>query len=136
MKLSAIILLCATGFAVNLIGKLVRVSYVANYIWERLELQRLAINYWNVVAWNPYYSPIFLHFKVLTDNNFLSQIQPIEYFATVNHYVNYGLIPCHYDLYIFCKFGIVPFLILSGVAIVLGTAIIFRFNRKAVIVNS
>lgn len=135
LKLSAIILLCASGFVVNLIGKLVWVSYVANYIWERLELQRLATNYWNIVAWNPYYSPIFLHFKVLMDNNFVSQIQPIEYFATVNHYVNYGLIPCHYDLYIFCKFGIVPFLILSGVAIVLGTAIVFRVNRKDVIVN-
>lgn len=61
----------------------------------------------------------------------------MEYFATVNHYVNYGLIPCHYDLYILCTFGILPSLILSGGgAIVLGTAIIFRFNRKAVIVNS
>jgi hypothetical protein len=135
LKLSAIILLCASGFAVNLIGKLVWVSYVANYIWERLELQRLATNYWNIVAWNPYYSPIFLHFKVLTDNNFVSQIQPLDYYATVNHYVNYGLIPCHYDLYIFCKFGIVPFLILSGAAVVLGTARIFRVNRKDVIVN-
>jgi hypothetical protein len=100
VKLTVKILLCVTGFAAILIGKLVWVSYVANYIWESLELQRLATNYWNIVARNPYYSPIFLHFKVLTDNNFLSQIQPMEYFATVNHYVNYGLIPCHYDLYI------------------------------------
>lgn len=135
VKLSAIILLCTTGFAVNLLGKLVWVSYVANYIWERLELQRFATNYWNIVAWNPYYSPITLHLKVLMDSNFVSQLQPIDYLGTVNHYVNYGLIPCHYDLYIFCKFGIVPILILSVVAIVLG-AIIFRANGKDVILNS
>jgi hypothetical protein len=123
LKLSAIILLCITGFAVNLIGKLVWVSYVFNYMWERLVIWRLATNYWNIVAWNPYYSPIFLHLKVLMDN-FVSGIQPKYYHATPFHYVTYGLAPCSYDLYIFCKFGIIPIIALSAINIILGLTVI------------
>jgi hypothetical protein len=129
LKLSAIILLCVSGFAINLIGKLVWVSYVANYIWEYYKLQMLFTNYWSIVTWNPYFSTILLHYRVLMDADFVSQIKPSYYSGTVNHYVNYGLIPCSYDLYIFCKFGILPVLGLSGLAIFLGT-IILQVKRR------
>ena len=129
LKLSAIILLCVSGFAVNLIGKLVWVSYVANYIWEYYKLQMLFTNYWSIVTWNPFFSTILLHYRVLMDSDFVSHIQPSYYSGTINHYVNYGLIPCSYDLYIFCKFGIVPVLGLSGIAIFLGTIILWVKRR-------
>jgi hypothetical protein len=129
LKLSAILLLCVSGFAVNLIGKLVWVSYVANYIWEYYKLQMLFPNYWSIVTWNPFLSTILLHYRVLMDSDFVSQIKPSYYSGTVNHYVNYGLIPCSYDLYIYCKFGILPFLGLSGIAIFLGTIILWVKKR-------
>lgn len=128
-KLSAIILLCVSGFAVNLIGKLVWVSYVANYIWEYYKLHTLFTNYWSVVTWDPFFSTIVMHYRVLMDSDFVSQLNPSDYFGTVNHYVNYGLTPCSYDLYIFCKFGILPVLGLSGIAIFLG-AIILQVKRR------
>lgn len=116
LKLLVIIALCASGFAINLIGKLTWVSYVASYMWEELLLQRLATNYLSIVAWYPIYSMIFLHFKVLTDNDFLSEIQPKDYHGADYHFVTYGLAPCKYDIYLYCRFGIVPIVTLSGVA--------------------
>jgi len=129
LKLSAIILLCVSGFAVNLIGKLVWVSYVANYIWEYYKLQTLFTNYWSIVTWNPFYSTILLHYRVLMDGDFVSQLRPSYYSGTVNHYVNYGLIPCSYDLYIYCNFGFLPVLGISGIVIFLGT-IILQIRRE------
>jgi len=82
-------------------------------------IQRLDANYWSIVAWNPNYSPIFLHFKLLMDDDFISQIQPKHYHGTDYHFVTYGLAPCQYDIYIYCKYGIVPIMILSFVAILL-----------------
>jgi hypothetical protein len=125
----AISVLFVSGFFVNIIGKLVWVSYVANYIWEKLELPTIAANYWSIVAWNPFYSPVILHLRVLTEN-FLSQIQPEYYYGTVNHYVNYGLLPCSYDLYLFCNFGIIPVLGTCGLAAVLGSLILMMQNNR------
>jgi hypothetical protein len=116
LKVSVIVTLCLSGFAVNLIGKLTWVSYVASYIWEKLMLQRLGVKYLSIVTWYPAYSLIFLHFKVLTDNDFLSQIQPKIYRGTDYHFVTYGLAPCQYDIYLYCRFGLVPVIILSAVA--------------------
>jgi hypothetical protein len=132
IKLSVIILLCVFGFGINLIGKLVWVSYVANYIWETYKLQMLYTNYWSIVTWNPFFSTILLHYRVLMDSDFVSEIKPTNYSGTVNHYVNYGLIPCSYDLYIFCKFGILPVLGISGIAIFLCTIILWVKKRDDV----
>src|SRR5918995_319816 len=127
----AISVLCVSGFIVNIIGKLVWVSYVSNYIWEKLGLPTIAANYWSIVAWNPFYSPVILHLRVLTEN-FLSQIQPEYYHGTVNHYVNYGLLPCSYDVYLFCNFGIIPVLGTCGVAADLGSFILMMKNNRRV----
>jgi hypothetical protein len=135
LKLSAIVLLCASGFAINLVGKLVWVSYVASYMWEKLLIQTLAPNYWNIVAWNPQYSPILLHLKVLMDSNFVSQIQPKHYQGTDSHFVTYGLAPCQYDIYIYCKYGIVPIIVLAGAAFLLAT-LLLKVNRKVVYIYS
>jgi hypothetical protein len=119
LKLSTIILLCFAGFVVNLVGKLVWVSYVFIYMWDRMVIWQKAANYWNIVAWNPFYSPIVLHMRVLMDN-YVSSIQPEYYHATFWHWATYGLAPCSYDLYIFCKFGLGPVLASSGVVVILG----------------
>jgi hypothetical protein len=124
LKVSLVIALCVSGFAINLIGKLTWVSYVASYMWEKLLLQRLATNYLSIVAWHPNYSLIFLHFMVLTDNDFLSQIQQKNYRGTDYHFVTYGLAPCQYDIYIYCTLGIVPIVILSGLAALLAAFIL------------
>jgi hypothetical protein len=129
LQIIAISSLCVSGFFVNFVGKLIWVSYVANYIWERLGLQMIAPNYWSIVAWNPLYSPIVLHYKVLTEN-FLTQIRPEYYYGTINHYVNYGLLPCSFDFYLFCHFGIVPVLGMAGVAVVLGILILWPSMRS------
>src|SRR5205823_177812 len=68
------------------------------------------ISSYDVMTWNPYYSPIILSLKVLM-SDFVSKI-PNEFIAN-------GLAPCSYDIYIFCKFGIIPMLLLSGVIVIL-----------------
>lgn len=124
LKILVVIALCATGFAVNLIGKLTWVSYVALYMWQELLLPALGANYLNTVAWNPMYSLIVLHFKVLTDNNFLSQIEPRDYRGTEHHFVTYGLAPCQFDIYLYCEFGILPIVILTGASALLAALVL------------
>jgi hypothetical protein len=50
-------------------------------------------------------SPIFLHFKHLMDDSFISPIQPKHYHGTDYHFVTYVLTPCQHDIYIYCKYG-------------------------------
>jgi hypothetical protein len=119
LKLSVIIALCLSGFVVNLIGKLIWVSYVALYMWQELLLQSLGVKYLSEVAWNLNYSLPNLHLKVLTDGDFIPQIQPIDYLGTDYHFVTYGLAPCEYDLYLYCRFGIIPPVVLLGLATIL-----------------
>lgn len=68
-------------------------------------------------------SPIVLDLKILADS-YLSDIQLERYNGTSYHFVTYGLVPCSYDLYIFCKFGIIPIMILSALAVLLAYIII------------
>ena len=129
VKVLVVTALCICGFSVNLIGKLTWVSYVASYMWEKLLLQRLGANYLSVVAWDPNYSLIFLHFKVLTDNDFLAKIEPEDYRETDYHFVTYGLTPCQYDIYLYCTFGILPIVALLGISALL-MAYILKVNLR------
>jgi hypothetical protein len=124
LKILVVVALFTAGFAVNLIGKLTWVSYVALYMWQELQLPALGASYLNTVAWNPTYSLIALHFKVLTDNNFLSQIEPRDYRGTEHHFVTYGLAPCQFDIYLYCEFGILPIVILTGTAALLAAFVL------------
>lgn len=129
VKVLVVTALCICGFSVNLIGKLAWVSYVASYMWEKLLLQRLGANYLSVVAWDPNYSLIFLHFKVSTDNDFLERIEPEDYRETDYHFVTYGLAPCQYDIYLYCTFGTLPIVALLGISALL-MAYILKVNLR------
>jgi hypothetical protein len=59
--------------------------------------------------------------KVLT-SDFVSKIP--------NEFIGSGLVPCSYDLYIFCKFGIVPILLASGIITVLSILIMIETSDK------
>jgi hypothetical protein len=121
MKIS-IIALCAAGFITNLPGILVWSEYGTIYGWDKEQLYK-ASNSLEIMTWNPYYSPIILHMKVLVDD-YVSDIPVEQYRYTSWHYATYGLAPCSYDLYIFCKFGLTPILVLSAINIILGLKIL------------
>jgi hypothetical protein len=53
-------------------------------------------------------------------SDFVSKI-PAEFIAN-------GLAPCSYDLYIFCKFGIMPVLLLCGVIAILALLILMKIR--------
>jgi hypothetical protein len=124
----SITLLCIAGFFVNLLGLLVWYQYAYGYGWtiERLSkydqtFHQTHINSMDLMTWNPHYSPIVLHMKVLT-SDFVSKIP--------NEFIGSGLVPCSYDLYIFCKFGIVPILLASGIITVLSILIMTETSDK------
>jgi hypothetical protein len=128
-----LIILCILGFSVNFLGKLVWYQYAYGYGWSIEGLSKYDqtfpqthINSYDVMTWNLYYSPIILSLKVLT-SDFVSKI-PNEFIAN-------GLAPCSYDIYIFCKFGIIPMLLLSGVIVILAFLILREISTRSYLKN-
>ena len=62
----------------------------------------------------------------MLNEDYVSNIPIEDYRETAWHYTTYGLAPCQYDLYVLCKFGILPVVILSGAAIILAFSILRR----------
>ena len=125
-KVSIITSLCVIGFMINLLGSIVWVYYFHLYGWEKEQIWRYGGDkIWDQETWNPYYSPIILDLKILTDR-YISDIQLEHFNGTQWHYVTYGLAPCSYDLYIFCKFGIIPIATLFAALAILSTFIIVK----------
>jgi hypothetical protein len=120
LKLFACIL-CAAGFFVNLMGKLIWMNYGLIYGWQVEKLAKY-VNNMDIMTWNPYYSPIIIHTKAFL-SGFVSTLHPELYVHSFWAWVGYGLAPCPVDVYVFCKLGIAP-TILLGAAIAILAAII------------
>lgn len=123
MRIS-LVLTCIAGFIANLPGTLVWNEYGMIYAWAKEKLGSDAIE---TMTWDPNYSPIYLHMKMLNED-YVSNIPVADYRETAWHYATYGLAPCQYDLYVLCKFGILPVAILSGATIMLAFFIL-RGNK-------
>jgi hypothetical protein len=122
---------CAVGFIINLGGVLVWTEYDMIYGFEK---EKLGSGIEEITTWDPNYSPIVLHMKMLNED-YVSGIPVQDYKNTGWGYATYGLAPCQFDLYILCKFGIVPMVILSGTAILLATIVLWR-DKKEILVYS
>jgi hypothetical protein len=120
LKVSFLIL-CVSGFIVNLPGTLVWSEYGTIYAWDKEQLNKFPGSL-EMIAWNPRYSPIILHIKALMED-YVHNIHAEQYLHTKWHYITYGLAPCSYDQYIFCKFGIIPVVALLAVDILLALKI-------------
>src|SRR5215207_574603 len=118
---ASLLILCILGFIINLPGTLVWSEYGTIYAWDKEGLNRFPDSL-EVIAWNLNYSPIILHTKVLMDD-YVHKIYAEQYLNTGWHYITYGLAPCSYDLYIFCKFGIIPVVALLAIEILLALKI-------------
>jgi hypothetical protein len=118
---ASLLILCILGFIINLSGTLVWSEYGTIYAWDKEGLNRFPDSL-EVIAWNLNYSPIILHTKVLMDD-YVHKIYAEQYLNTGWHYITYGLAPCSYDLYIFCKFGIIPVVALLAIGILLALKI-------------
>jgi hypothetical protein len=94
----------------------------------------LGNNAMEIVTWDPKYSPIVQHFKILNED-YISDIPVASYKETAWDYITYGLAPCKYDLYIFCKVGIVTFTMLAAAAIILAIFIL-KINGREIYVYS
>ncbi len=77
----------------------------------------------DIMTWNPLYSPIILHMKSLASDH-VSTIYPEKYLNTSWYRTAYGLAPCSYDSYIFCKFGIIPILLIAAIIAVVAIMIL------------
>lgn len=120
-----LILSCIAGFVVNLNGVLVWSEYGTLYAWDK---ERLGSNALEIMTWDSKYSPINLHMKILGEG-YVSNIPVEAYRDTAWDYALYGLAPCYYDLYILCRFGIVPTVILSGISVLIAVSIL-KDGRK------
>ena len=132
---ASILILCTVGFTVNLLGVLVWYQYGFVYGLTVGQLGKVdtkatqagiydkGANSFEVMTWDPKYSPIVLHAKALT-SGFVAQIRP------GHNYMSYGLAPCPYDLYLFCKFGPSSMLILLPLIAVLGTVILNEIRQE------
>jgi hypothetical protein len=100
--------LCLAGFYVNLNGVLIWFQYGLMYGWAIEQLASYP-NYMDRMTWYPIYSPIVMHTKALV-TEYVSSIYPEQYVNTSWHWAAYGNAPCNYDFYIYCNFGVIPFL--------------------------
>jgi hypothetical protein len=117
---AALIALLFAGIIINLPGSLVWSEYGTMYAWEK---ERLGGGALEIMTWNPNYSPIILHLKVLSED-YVSDIPVDAYRYSAWYYAAYGLAPCQYDFFIFCTLGIIPVVILGGVAVILAIIIL------------
>jgi hypothetical protein len=120
----AVVAFSLAGFVVNLPGILVWSEYGTIYAWDKEMLGNQALE---IMAWNPSYSPILIHLKIL-GGDYISKIPVEDYRYTGWYYAAYGLAPCQYDLYILCKSGMTLFSVLGATAIFLATFIL-RFRK-------
>jgi hypothetical protein len=127
----AIILLCVAGFYVNLLGKLVWDYFGARYGWtvERLNnydssVKPPVFTSVDIMTWMPTHSIISLDMKVLT-SNFVTN----ETLNTIEGWGTNTLINCPYDLYVYCKIGVGPIMLILTVSAVLATVIIMDRPR-------
>jgi hypothetical protein len=127
----SIAVLCVISFYISLLGTLVWYQYGLGYGWQREHLWLYDANYgklkvssYDAMTWLPQYSPIILHMKVL-GSDYLSNLIQTHSSATSN-----GLAPCSYDIYIFCKFGIMPILLLSGMISLITVFIMMEISNK------
>jgi hypothetical protein len=131
----AIIMLCVAGFYVNLIGKLVWAEFGAKYGWavEGLNKYNPSLNplglakigSGDIMTWMPLHSIIVLDMKALMSNYVTNEtVNPIEGWGTNT------LINCPYDLYVYCKIGVGPIMLISTVIAVLATIIIMDRPRS------
>lgn len=127
----SLIATCVVGFVVNLGGVLVWHEYGLIYAFEH---EKLYSDVDGITTWDPKYSPIILHMKMIYED-YVSGIPVQDYKNTGWGYATYGLAPCQFDLYVLCKFGALPMIVLSGAAIFL-TIIILRGVRKEIQVYS
>jgi hypothetical protein len=111
--------LSVVGFIVNLLGALVWYMYGYSYGWGKEGLWQEA-NSLEVMTWNPVYSPIIFHAKIL----FSDYLTSMEVPRNVVNYLNIGLAPCALDSYIFCKFSFVPILVSLVIMTILGWRIL------------
>jgi hypothetical protein len=131
-----LIVLAAAGFCINLLGTLVWYMYGYSYGWERevlwkYEQGKTKINSYDIMTWNPYYSPIILDMKALM-SGYLVHIQP------THDYRSNGLAPCPYDIYVFCKLGTMPMSLFFANIVILAILIVMEvsnFNPKFFLVQ-
>jgi hypothetical protein len=132
----SIVILCVVGFYINLLGVLVWYLYGYGYSWQREQLWKVeaifkqnnnrGINSFDLMTWIPQYSPIILDMKVLM-SDYLTTVQQHQ-----NQQYNWalnGLAPCAYDIFLFCKFGIIPILSLFAVIFVLAILILREISK-------
>jgi hypothetical protein len=124
IKPSIIIILCAAGFFINLLGKIVWIFYGLMYGWPYYD--------------NPYHSQFILQLKTLM-SGYVTHINPDGYLSMPFwSSLHQGLAPCPVDVYIFCKFGMAPIFLLSAIIVTLVMLIgmeISKFNPNTFVIQ-
>lgn len=97
--------LAILGFFINLVGALVWWELDVVYLVEK-EIP-YSKDIWNTIIWDPFYSPVVSNSKIVL-TNYLSTVALQKYANTAWDFVTYANIPCSVDVYIYCKYGIIP----------------------------
>lgn len=116
LKLSAVVILIVAGFLVNLLGIFVWFAYL--YMGQINTGQS-----YELMTWAPNHSFIINHLHVLM-SNIISHIQPEGLSAW-----SYGLAPCPYNLYLYCKYGILPVLFLGSLIGIITSLLLMKIYR-------
>lgn len=125
---TSIVALCIAGLLTNLPGNLVWIYNNWDYAIMHQGL-RSDDEMYHTLTWDPHYSPIFLSAKMLFEN-YLINLKPEEYRNnTAYFYITYGLAPCPYDTYIYCKYGLIPILVLAIAALFMAVIILNDNHR-------
>ncbi|MBS3168835.1 hypothetical protein J4216_06920 [Candidatus Woesearchaeota archaeon] len=116
------------GFLISLMGKLVWYMYGYAYGWGVLKTHLLN-NAWEQINYNIQYAPVSLHIMALSS----SYIQNLK--GPLSGGLAWGLAPCQLDFYIYCKFGIIPFIIIMMFMLVIGYLVIKELNKNKCVIK-
>jgi len=120
-----IIFFSGVGFIVNFIGNLVWVQYAYAYGWGPEGLWKVN-DPDKIFTWDPYHSVFLQSIKVLS----VDWISTLPTNPPNLDYFRVGLNGCTYDLFLFCEYGIIPIIIISGLLIVNFIIIMKLLNIK------
>jgi len=118
-----IISLSVVGFFINLNAALV---------WDRFEMAYsrgvatklgLIENYLDVKVWVPSFSPIKTNFEILI-TNYVGKVTEVPN-ITKSSFKNLVVPGCNFDVYVYCKLGIVPVILLGILIAILGFLILY-----------
>jgi len=127
----AIISLSVIGFIFSMIASLVWFRFTMSFSRAMAQQAGLIEHYNEVRTWDPSYSPPLVNFAILA-TDYVGKVTASAETRGVGGFFQMVISGCSFDVFIFCKFGIIPIILLGILIAILG---FFILNYLGIVGN-